>query len=621
MNESLVLLPVPRRMQPMGAGCPVDVVREIVIRGDAAGMLGAVRQLQAAVCEATATWTLRAADVGERRGKGMAWLALDPAVGLKPQGYHLRIDKDGLELTAGDAAGLFYGVMTLAQVLRQASGTLPGLTIDDAPDFPSRGVMLDVSRDKVPTLATLFTLIDLLASFKINHVELYTEHTFAYRHHREVWAQSGAYTGEDMLVLDAYCRERFIELVPNQNSFGHLNRWLSLPAYQDLAEAPEGFTNPWGGRHNGPASLNPAHPGSAKLLAEWYDELLPHFSSLKFNVGCDETWDLGQGKSKALCESRGKGRVYLAFLLKIHALVKARGRTMHFWGDIILHHPELVAELPKDMVVLEWGYEADHPFAEHAAQFAGSGLPFYVCPGTSSWNSIAGRTDNALGNLRAAAESGVRHGAIGYLNTDWGDGGHWQYLPVSYLGLAVGAANAWTSAASRGLDVPRALDLHVFRDAAGVMGRLAYDLGNVHLLVGQQRSNGTILSDMLHAGTEFQLPAAVTAKTLAATRDAIDGITAALPRARMARPDADTVRDEFSNAARMLRHACARGEWLGTSGRTTALNRRLAADMRDILGEHRRLWMVRNRVGGLQDSTRQLEERLKEYGEACPSGG
>jgi hexosaminidase len=624
MSKSIVLLPVPRRMREANAGCPVDAIRGIVIQGDAAGMLGAARRLQAAVREeAAVAWMLRAADTGERRGKGLAWLALDPTGGIAPQGYRLRIDANGLTLTAGDAAGLFYGVMTLVQVLRQARGRLPGLAIDDHPDFASRGVMLDVSRDKVPTLETLFALIDQLAALKINHVELYTEHTFAYRRHREVWAQSGAYTGEDMLLLDAYCRERFMELVPNQNSFGHLGRWLNLPAYRDLAEAPDGFDFPWG-RSQGPFSLNPSDPRSLQLLAGWYDELLPHFSSLKLNVGGDETWDLGQGKSKALCEARGKGRVYLDFLLKIYDLVKTRGRIPHFWGDIILHHPELVKDLPKDMVVLEWGYEANHPFAEHAAKFADSGLPFYVCPGTSSWGSIAGRTDNALANLRSAAESGSRHGAIGFLNTDWGDGGHWQYLPVSYLAFAAGAAQAWTCAASRGLDLPRALDVHVFKDAAGVMGRLAHDLGNVYLLVGRQRDNGSLLNDLLRIGLE-KVPSAtpsktlagITPKTLAATRDAIDGIMAALPRARMVRADADTVHDEFSNAARMLRHACARGDMLCNPGRATAaLKRRLASDMGDILGEHRRLWVARNRVGGLQDSTRVFEERLKEYSDA-----
>ena len=193
-----------------------------------------------------------------------------------------------------------------------------------------------------------------------------------------------------------------------------------------------------------PYSFCPIDPGSLALLEDMYDQLLPHFSSRLFNVGLDETWDLGEGRSKEICDQKGKGAVYLDFLKQIHALVTQHGRTMQFWSDIIVRdEPELVAELPRDVIALEWGYEADYPFAEHARLIAKSGRSFYVCPGTSSWNTLAGRTDNALGNLRNAAVNGFANGAIGYLNTDWGDNGHMQPLPVSYLGYLAGAAMSW----------------------------------------------------------------------------------------------------------------------------------------------------------------------------------
>ena len=122
-----------------------------------------------------------------------------------------------------------------------------------------------------------------------------------------------------------------------------------------------------------------------------------------------------------------------------------------------------------------------------------SGIAFYVCPGTSSWCSIAGRTDNAIGNLRNAAESGLKNGAIGYLNTDWGDMGHWQVLPVSFLGFAVGAAYSWALEANRTMDVPAVVSLHAFRDPTGVMGRVAYDLGNVYKSAGVLMPNSSLL--------------------------------------------------------------------------------------------------------------------------------
>ena len=94
-------------------------------------------------------------------------------------------------------------------------------------------------------------------------------------------------------------------------------------------------------------------------------------------------------------------------------------------------------------------------------------MPFYVCPGTSTWCSLAGRTDNALGNLLNAAENGIKHGAIGYLNTDWGDRGHWQAPPVSYLGFAAGAAFSWALEANRAMDVPAVVSRFAFDDPTG----------------------------------------------------------------------------------------------------------------------------------------------------------
>lgn len=612
--KKMVLLPRPRRVVGRQGAFAFEGNGRIVCDGEPQVLLPIAQLVQQDVWAShRVRWEISAGS-GENDPQCRLLLRVRRGQRLPAQGYRLEVRPGRIEIAAQEAAGAFYGVMTLRQILRQTEAEVPAGEIKDYPDFPARGVMLDISRDKVPTMETLFALVDLLAEWKINHLELYTEHTFAYRNHREVWAQASPITGEEVMRLDAYCQQRFVELVPNQNSFGHLHRWLALPRYIHLAECPEGFEYPWGGRHEGPFSLDPTHPGSLELLAELFAELLPHFTSRKFNVGCDETFDLGFGRSKAVCEAKGKGRVYLDFLLEIYRRVKEHGRTMHFWGDIILQHPELVPELPKDVVVLEWGYEATHPFAEHGAQFAASGIPFFVCPGTSSWNTIAGRTDNCLGNLRAAAAAGLEHGAIGYLNTDWGDNGHWQYLPVSFLGYAAGAALSWCERANRGGDFAAALDLHAFRDQAKVMGRLAYDLGNAYLKAGHQPGNASALFHLLQRPADAELPEGVTAETLRQTQAYLEEVAAPLGQARMQRSDAELILAEYANAVRMLRHACERGLAI-REGRlvSSEVRNHLAADLRTILGEHRRLWMARNREGGLQDSARRLEQRLEEY--------
>ena len=531
-----------------------------------------------------------------------------------PQSYTLRITSEGVRAEAQDRAGLFYAAVTLAQLVRSSGGALPAVLIEDAPGFPVRGVMLDISRDKVPTLDTLCRLTDRLADMKINQLQLYTEHTFAYREHADVWRDASPMTPDEVRALDAHCRARCVELVPNQNSFGHLERWLALPRYNVLAELPQGGAPlPWGGVHDNPTSLCPTDPRSLEFLAGLYDELLPNFASRLFNVGCDETFDLrGEGRSRELVKQVGEGRVYLDFLKRIHGLVAARGRTMAFWGDIIIHHPELIQELPSDTIALEWGYEADHPFDAHGALFAASGVPFYVCPGTSSWNSLAGRTHNMRENLRQAAENGRKHGACGFLITDWGDGGHWQPLSVSYSGFAYGAGVSWCLDSNRDMDVGSAVDAHL---AAGGLGAALLGLGDVYRLCGALSGKGTELFQILSKPRSRPLLQGVTCATLRAVLEAVE-VWDVPPCDQAVATDQElsTVACEVGQVIRLLRAACRRGLSLLDGGIDRPDTRRaLAGEMGDLLDSHAQVWRLRNREGGLRDSLARLSRIRGEY--------
>jgi hexosaminidase len=614
----LIFLPVPRNVTLLPGVFTLASEKSILIDPHQSHeLLFAATRFQSVLLKnASFHWeiTTSSAIPGDQIG---LTLSIDPGRVPYFQGYEFLVNPGSIHITGGDAAGVFYGVCTLIQLFEQTSSRpvshLPCLKVTDYPDFSARGVMIDISRDKVPTLETICELVDRLSSWKINQLQLYTEHTFAYRNHPEPWAKASPFTGEDILRLDDYCRQRYVELVPNQNSFGHMHRWLVHPQYRALAESPDGCDFPWGGHSDEPFSLCPVDPGSIQLIREMYDELLPHFSSRMVNVGCDETWDLGQGRSQAECAAKGTGRVYLEFLTKIYHEVRARGHRMQFWGDIILQHPELVSEIPKDVIALEWGYEATHPFEERCEKFATAGLDFYVCPGTSSWNTIAGRTDNALGNLLSAAESGLKHGAIGYLNTDWGDSGHWQPLPVSYLGYAAGAAYSWSLNTNRGLSISQAVSMYAFDDPTGNMGRVAYDLGNVYRTVGFEPDNASALFGMLQMPMQQlkNYQEKVTKDTLYKTLEAIDSALAPMNNARSTSPDADLFYREYRFAGRALRHACYRMLLvLGYGGKSA---QELAADMDEIVNEHEAVWLARNRPGGLEDSVSRFNRAKVDY--------
>jgi len=472
----------------------------------------------------------------------------------------------------------------------------------------------------VPTMETLFNLMDMLASWKINHFQLYTEHTFAYKDHKTVWQDASPMTADQIRILDKYCKERFIDLVPNQNSFGHMERWIKHEEYRHLAEAPDYVDTAWGKRRW--HTLYPAEPGSITLIAELYDELLPNFSSPYFNVGCDETVELCNGRSKALCEEIGSNRVYLDYLLKIHALAKKHGKTMMFWADMVQNHPDALKELPQDVIPLLWGYLAEHPFDKYCKAVAETGCRFYVCPGNSTWISIAGQTDNAKANLLNAAENGLKYGASGYINTDWGDLGAWEPITVSYLGYAYGAALSWSVEDNKDINLPDVLSKFAFHDKANVMGRLMYDLGNAYTVGDVIVSNSTwfgrlLLTDEwpLTIGPGDQL----TVEKIEALRQYVDQVMSPIDDAKMDRPDADYTVEEIKHVGRLIYHACDLGiARLNTEDKKTEsipkkIREKLALDMENLRENQKKIWLRRNREGGLEDSLSRMTQQLEQY--------
>jgi hypothetical protein len=526
------------------------------------------------------------------------------------QGYLLEISATGVAILYRDVPGLRAAIATLRQLIRQYGRRLPRLRIRDYPDFPRRGVMLDVSRGRVPRLETLLELVDHLADFKINEFQLYTEHTFAYRDYEPVWRDWGPLTAEEMLRLDARCRQLGIDLVPNQNAFGHLRYWLEFPPLKRLAEIAAPYEGAGGDFLRYPTTLAPRHPATLPFLRRLFDELLPCFTSDYFNVGCDETWDLGRGQSQQICRRQGKGRVYLGFLKKIYREVKARDRRMMFWGDIILHYPELIRELPRDVVALNWGYEANHPFDRESRLFARSKLPFYVCPGTSTWMTLIGRHDNALTNLRQAAAAGVRHRADGYLNTDWGDGGHPQPLAVSYLPYLAGAALSWCRESFQEKLLVPVLSRDIFRDSTQNIAGAAWGLGVAHRKFEYCAPNVTPFGTVIAAppppwrelvcrdGLKYY--ARIPARKIQSALDELGTQQQRLHRGRPQTAGARILHQELDLASRMAAISCQIMLWqqavaAANSRQATQMARTGIKQLRRLQQEFNAYWPLRNK--------------------------
>ena len=358
--------------------------------------------------------------------------------------YEMTIETEKVIISSSTHEGLFHGLQTLKQLIVEYKRHLPCLEVKDNPEFLDRGFYHDVTRGKVPTLDTLKELVDLTASYKLNQLQLYVEHTYLYKNQSEVWTTTDPLTAEEILILDDYCARRYVELVPSISTFGHLYEALISESYTSLCELEvEESPFSWVDRmdHH---TLNVSDEKSMIFVKEMIEEFIPLFRSNKFNICADETFDLGKGKNKVLADKIGTSKLYVDFLVKIIEYVKSYNKEVMFWGDIIIKYPEHIDVLPKDLICLNWWYWLNYD-EEKVKIIHDQGFDQYICPGVNGWNKLMNDHQMAYDNIKMMVNYGKKYHARGILNTDWGDYGHMNFLSNSIPGLIYGAAFSWGS--------------------------------------------------------------------------------------------------------------------------------------------------------------------------------
>jgi hypothetical protein len=320
-----------------------------------------------------------------------------------------------------------------------------------------------------------------------------------------------------------------------------------------------------------------------------------------------------------------------------------------FWGDIILKYPKLIPELasfgvppsgglrgkpykpPKggtpNLIALNWGYEANHPFDRETALFAKAKIPFYVCPGTSTWQTLIGRHDNALANLRAAAQAGRRHGAIGYLITDWGDGGHPQPLAVSHLPCLAGASLSWCAKTFDEAKLIPVLSRDVFKDPTGNAAQAAFALGRAHrklkFTVPNETPLGTVIAAPpperreLFCRNGLKHHTRISGKNVRATLKEIEKQRAVLHRAKPSSKSGNVLLHELDLAARMAAQSCQFLLWqqaraAGRNSEAKRLARSGIRELRKLEKDFNAYWPLRNKATP-QHCSAFLKWRIEDY--------
>ena len=402
--------------------------------------------------------------------------------------------------------------------------------------------MLDVTRGKVLTRETLTAVIETIAHYKMNQLQLYIEHTFRFPSHPEISEGTSPLTGDDLLYLDDLCREYHIEFIPNFQALGHHRRALELPAYAHLAETDWRW------------SFASESDEAFQFIDGLFAEFLPNFTSGWLNVDADEPWDMGLGRSKVLTDEIGVGRVYIHHITRLRELAAKHGRKMMMWADVFWHHPDLIPEVPDDILLLDWWYEVKEHF-ETVARITGAGRRCYVCPGTASWISLFPRLETSIANIRGFVRDGLAAGAEGMLLTDWGDGGHYQMLSGSWYPFLWGAECGWTGSMTESAEFDHAFG-HLFLgdhtgEAVAALRRLGASM-QTHPEYRRTWNTPMALWEEPLAGTLYQT---ATPEEVAESRAAAEALFPLLNR--VADPE---IRADLSFTARLIVFACEKIE-------------------------------------------------------------
>jgi hexosaminidase len=410
--------------------------------------------------------------------------------GIAAQGYALSVTPERVLVAGKDAAGLFYGVQTLRQLIvptGNGEAQVLGAQIRDWPALEYRGTQVDLARGPVPKLAYLKRIVRTIAAFKMNQLYLYMEDSFRVKGQPLIGVLSDTLTQQDWRSLVAYAGRYHVDLVPATEDCGHLHQILRFEQYSGMAERPHGFM------------LAPGDPRDMGFLKSIYAQLLPIFPSKFYHIGCDETFELGLGRSKQMVEQQGYGKVYVDYLTRVYNLVRTYNKQVMFWGDIAVEHPEMISSLPKGLIVASWVYGPQKSYERWLKPFAGTGMKIFVCPWTGNTSLIVPDYEEAAYNIRQFIADGKKAGAIGTDVTVWNDDGESLYGP-NWWSIVYGAACAWEPGNPTTEDFNRKFDWAFFRDPGPSLVNALMDLGHLNEVI---RAGGPVQTyDMKRGGAD-----------------------------------------------------------------------------------------------------------------------
>jgi hexosaminidase len=275
---------------------------------------------------------------------------------LGDEGYELRIDENKIKITANKAAGLFYGVQTLRQLLphgiesntkSDSKWIVAAGTITDHPEYPMRGAMLDVARHFFE-VSEVKRYIDYLAFYKMNTLHLHLSDDQGWRIEIKSWpklteiggssevggGKGGFYTQEQYKDIVKYAQDRFITIIPEIDMPGHTNAALASYAELNCSDSAQKL---YSGTEVGFSTFCTKKEVTYKFIDDVIRELVTLTPGPYIHIGGDES-------------HATKKEDYIPFVNRVQEIVKKYNKQIVGWDEIALAtlQPNTVAQFWAD---------------------------------------------------------------------------------------------------------------------------------------------------------------------------------------------------------------------------------------------------------------------------------
>ncbi|HVX05838.1 MAG TPA: family 20 glycosylhydrolase [Rhodanobacteraceae bacterium] len=299
--------------------------------------------------------------------RGRISLRIDPAI-RGDEAYRLVVTRRSVTISAADERGLFWGVQTLRQLLplqQEVPTAIPAVSIEDAPRYAWRGVMLDTARHFYP-VDFIKQQIDLMSFYKFDvfhwhltddqgwriQIKRYPKLTSvgAWRKEADGSRYGGFYTQDQIREVVAYARDRNVMVVPEIEMPGHTS--AAIAAYPELSCSGKPITVPatWGVFRDVDCV---GRDSTFAFLENVLDEVIPLFPSPYVHIGGDEVPE-GVWADCAACQQlaqanglQGEAGLHSYFVRRIQTYLAGKGKALVGWDEIMEGgmNPQAVVEV------------------------------------------------------------------------------------------------------------------------------------------------------------------------------------------------------------------------------------------------------------------------------------